>query len=810
MGAGASIEDTVTSKIREKVYKISHEEESSLVELRDAKPSLFPTPLSLKSKSASTSSIGVNVELNHSHGSGSGKTQRMPSTLRLKHQTSKTQLVLAHKSSMSLKALALRHYSRQENKIIQHDDISASFIETKEDQAGQGNINNKPIKYQETANNSNGSIRLTNNSQSSLGKRPNLKIQIHDDPDWVQVSDDEDDIVADVSPRFRKTLSLLPAAQQSYLFTQSGTIFVDGFHTGIGITGINSSSKKDKENNKDGDGVHLGEMKRQSSKGDGSGQQRLPMNQRLVVLCRLGAGASSIVYKAFDVDDLQLVAVKMVPVYDRAKRRQMVRELSALFMILRQRQNELAILATDDTEISTTKNISNSSMNEIVHNNANDETMKTDMNNAVGFENIVRFFDAFSNLEDGGCALCMEYMDGGSLQDIADAGGCSDECTLSSIARQALTGLAFLHSCHFIHRDIKPGNILIDRRGEVKVSDLGILRKLDPVPIITAKLSNNILDELDPLSPTSEAAADKEDNNSRNNKMRPGNIPRAHTFVGTAVYMAPERIDGRDYTVTSDVWSFGLTLLTVALGKLPIEQGGGYWGILHSIRDSPPPAVPTDADFSPEFRDFIAQCLKHNPDERPSCVDLLQHDFITKWETAEVAEPTAEDLQNLDTHEQEQCQRRNSRDMPTPIDLSVLNDEHYIVELQTILYGLYSHLEQLKFVNSNLGNTGLNIEAKDKNTHLVQTVKRLGAVGAMRQLLLGECIDEDNDSTGTYRMLQRLRISTLAKQMELDIDRTISEIEAFCTKLESGQVIDDDEDFMTAETPKAHHAPAYL
>ena len=46
---------------------------------------------------------------------------------------------------------------------------------------------------------------------------------------------------------------------------------------------------------------------------------------------------------------------------------------------------------------------------------------------------------------------------GGSLQDIVDLGGCSDEGTLSNIASQALCGLAFLHSCNQIHRDVKPG-----------------------------------------------------------------------------------------------------------------------------------------------------------------------------------------------------------------------------------------------------------------------------------------------------------------------------------------------------------------
>ena len=67
-------------------------------------------------------------------------------------------------------------------------------------------------------------------------------------------------------------------------------------------------------------------------------------------------------------------------------------------------------------------------------------------------------------------------------------------------------------------------------------------------------------------------------------------MPRAQTFVGTATYMSPERIDGREYSYPSDIWSFGLSLLTISLGRLPIDTKGGYWTILHNIRDASPPA----------------------------------------------------------------------------------------------------------------------------------------------------------------------------------------------------------------------------
>jgi serine/threonine protein kinase len=75
--------------------------------------------------------------------------------------------------------------------------------------------------------------------------------------------------------------------------------------------------------------------------------------------------------------------------------------------------------------------------------------------------------------------LVVEYMDGGSLQDVVDNGGCQDEEALADIAYQVLLGLDFLHSNQQMHRDIKPGNILLNCEGVVKLADFGISKAVD-------------------------------------------------------------------------------------------------------------------------------------------------------------------------------------------------------------------------------------------------------------------------------------------------------------------------------------------
>lgn len=604
-------------------------------------------------------------------------------------------------STKSLKVLALRHHSSQKNSYIPQSTVV--FPSSKK---GLGSNTNDSFSSKEKGSNNSlkksskdsiTNIEGTNNGTVSLNtnegrKRPNLRINIQDDIDWIQVSDGEggdDDDLGEISPRDipRQTLNINGLPNQSYLFTQSGTIFIDGFKDGIGKGGIVDN------------GAELRAVK-------------VPMRDRLLVLCRVGQGASSVVYKALDLIDMRIVALKMISVYERSKRRQMVRELNTLFQMLRQKRYDQHFL-----------------MN---RNNA-DQNVMSNINKKINLkenlhEYIVDFYDAFSNVDEGGVALMMEYMDGGSLQDIVDNGGCDDENTLASIAAQALSGLAFLHSCSQLHRDLKPGNFLISLHGEVKVADMGIVRQMSMV--------NNDNDNND------------EDVSNNDNHNQDASIARANTFVGTATYMAPERIDGREYSYPSDIWAFGLSLMTVALGTLPIDTKGGYWSILHSIRDSSPPTLPENSKFSPELRDFLNMCLRHNPDERYSCLQLLEHPFIKKYY---VTEPESD----------------------------ILTEDHGITEIRSIMSALYLHIARSKAVILPAGTVDRNkVDKGDYSSSDISNVLR------------------------TYLIAPntRNRLSELAKQLHLSEEKLVDEINTYCDTL----INYDKQSFI--QTPKASHS----
>jgi serine/threonine protein kinase len=103
----------------------------------------------------------------------------------------------------------------------------------------------------------------------------------------------------------------------------------------------------------------------------------------------------------------------------------------------------------------------------------------------------------------------------------------------------------------------------------------------------------------------------------------------AHTFIGSLSFMSPERIRGDEYGCPADVWSIGLTLMTVALGRCPVtDNGRGYWALLHELTDKPPPTLPDDKPFSPLIRDFLSKLLTADPAQRWSAVQLLAHPYM--------------------------------------------------------------------------------------------------------------------------------------------------------------------------------------
>jgi serine/threonine protein kinase len=177
---------------------------------------------------------------------------------------------------------------------------------------------------------------------------------------------------------------------------------------------------------------------------------------------------------------------------------------------------------------------------------------------------------------------------------------------LGKISEAVLGGLAYLYSAHRImHRDLKPSNILVNSKGNIKLCDFGVSSELE------------------------------------------GSI--AETFVGTGTYMAPERIQGSPYTVKSDVWSVGLSLMELAIGKFPFgssaddDEAGGPQGILDLLQQivlEPSPKLPKSDAFPSILEDMIAKCLMKDPADRPTPKELyVRSQLYTTYQTLTLAGP---------------------------------------------------------------------------------------------------------------------------------------------------------------------------
>ncbi|OQS07183.1 ser/thr kinase [Thraustotheca clavata] len=253
----------------------------------------------------------------------------------------------------------------------------------------------------------------------------------------------------------------------------------------------------------------------------------------------IGQGASGTVRISKHKPTGTILALKLINMFDKGKREQLMREIQALF----------------DSECPC----------------------------------LVTFYGAF--LKDSAVALALEYMDRGSLENVVQNLGLVPEYALANITYQLLYGLSYLKSKKRVHRDIKPSNILLNTKGEVKLTDFGIATELC------------------------------------------SSIAMCGTFVGTFKYMSPERIKREPYSYASDIWSLGLVLMESATGHYPYQQHRTAIDMIQSVLESPPPPLSTDT-YSASFCSFLNDCLRTSDKDRKSVDELMQSPWLRQYDLA--------------------------------------------------------------------------------------------------------------------------------------------------------------------------------
>jgi serine/threonine protein kinase len=170
--------------------------------------------------------------------------------------------------------------------------------------------------------------------------------------------------------------------------------------------------------------------------------------------------------------------------------------------------------------------------------------------------------------------MVMPFYQGLSLRERLQAGPMPPGEAIA-VASDIATGLARAHAAGIVHRDIKPGNVVLTRDGEVKILDFGI-----------AKLN------------------------------REQDITRSGMVVGTLYYLAPEQFGGGDIDARADVWALGVLLFECLTGQLPF-RGHGQAETMHAILQRPPKLELVSDRAGADVAEVVRRCLAKSAEERP-------------------------------------------------------------------------------------------------------------------------------------------------------------------------------------------------
>ncbi|GET87162.1 protein kinase, putative [Leishmania tarentolae] len=207
--------------------------------------------------------------------------------------------------------------------------------------------------------------------------------------------------------------------------------------------------------------------------------------------------------------------------------------------------------------------------------------------------NIVRYLN--DEVVDGTLRIYMDYVSGGSVTAALKSYGSFEEPQAAALCFQLLQGLAYMHRRGIVHRDLKGDNLLLETSSQLKIADLGTAKSIFSSPTMTTNI------------------------------------------VGTAYFMAPEVLQPNGATIgtAADIWSVACCVIEMLTGRPPLSDLPNQFMVMMTIGGSATVPldkyIPADNTWSSEVLDFISQCLRGNPAQRPTAVDLLQHSWFAKF-----------------------------------------------------------------------------------------------------------------------------------------------------------------------------------
>ncbi len=198
--------------------------------------------------------------------------------------------------------------------------------------------------------------------------------------------------------------------------------------------------------------------------------------------------------------------------------------------------------------------------------------------------NIVQVFDSGRDQRTGQYFIVMEYIEGSSCAEILRDHGWLEVDEAVSIIEQACEGLHYAHRHGVVHRDVKPGNLLRSREGEVKLADFGIAKATEQ-----------------------------------------SSITQVGSVLGTAAYLAPEQARGEEAGPSADLYALGVVTYQLISGRLPYEATSLTELALKQQQEEPPTLDTLVAAVSPELAAAVAIALALDPRDRYTTALEMRH-----------------------------------------------------------------------------------------------------------------------------------------------------------------------------------------
>ena len=326
---------------------------------------------------------------------------------------------------------------------------------------------------------------------------------------------------------------------------------------------------------------------------------------------------------------------------------------------------------------------------------------------AITHENLIDIYDVGE--QNGTRFIVMEYVDGMTLKSLIKEHGALDNYSAITIARQICTALQVAHDAHIIHRDIKPQNILLDRKGIAVLADFGIAKTSD-TQTITGDGESGVL--------------------------------------GSVHYFSPEQARGEGANACSDLYSLGVVLYEMVTAELPFQGDTAVAIALHHMNTEPTPPIERNPRVTPALNEIILKAIRKKPEDRYQSAREFYDDLslaLVYPEGGFIRDAKKKDVEGKDGTEQP----KKENDRSGKKKAKLVNAKKHIRSLKWALMGLCTAMILLLCATAFVltGGTRRLSVPEVVNTNLDAATTRLESMGL--SLEVAEKVYDDNTLPGT-------------------------------------------------------------